>query len=300
MGVNVQNANRYRRIGRAIACAAVAALGLGFAAQSFATTTLYSTGFEEGTVGQSITAAPFSFFKDGSASAVVNDGTTIPGSSVSGKGVTVIPPAATSGTWAYKINAIADPASTAEPVVTASADFNVTSPASGTANKSVFYGLQMYDNNVALLADILLFWDAENAAGAGANHMILFVDWANDATTTADDGGTGFDLGVFTSAQLSTIGFSNLAISLDYSTGTASFFLDGTNLATDIAQPTPFSNAAGYSDSDIYISRFTTGGTLPRFFLDNYSVTTSAVPEPVSAGALALVGTGVVARRRRA
>lgn len=266
-------------------------------------TTLYSNGFDTYTNGSNLTAAAGgSWSKDGNGAAAI---TTAAGLPQTGAGAALLTPASTTaGTWVYRSNTlIADPASSANPIVTSSAALRITSPASGTANRSVVLGLQAYDSNIDTIGSALLVWDGANSYGLGANHLVLQFDWGDGSNAF------GYDFGAVTSSQLASVGYFDVSVALDYTTGDIAFGWGNATLGRAFAiedthgsfDPATMSD---FSDADFYYARGSTGGTLPRLVVDNYSITTSAVtavPEPETS-ALMLGGLGILgmlARRRK-
>lgn len=279
------------------------------AAPASAVTVIASDGFETYANGASLTSGANGFWvRDGSGAASV---TTTAGLANGGTHAALLaPPSGTTGSWVYKTNTVlANPAASVEPVVTTSVDLSIKSPASGTANRSVVLGLQTYTTTVDLIASTLLVWDGANTFGLGTNHLVIEFNWFTDKD---DATGSGFryDLGAVTSAQLSSVGYFNVSMALNYASGDIAFSWGNSTLGiayeTETTHgtfdPTSFTN---FSDADLYYGRGSTGGTLPRLLADNYSITTSAaaaVPEPQTWGLMAggLLALAMLRRRREA
>jgi hypothetical protein len=267
-------------------------------------TTIYSDGFESYTANASLTtAAGGSWSRDGSGSATVTQTSGLPETGIAA--ALFAPASTTAGSWVYRSStALSNIATSANPIVTSSASLAITSPATGTASRSVVLGLQTYDSAVNNLGSALLIWDGLNTYGFGTSHLVLQFDFGDGSADF------GYDFGAYTSAQLSTSGYFNVSIALNYQTGDIAFSWGNSTLGYAFAtEATHGSFDAGvstdFSDADFYYARGSTGGTLPRLLGDNYSITTSAaapVPEPET-WALMLGGLGMVgmlARRRRA
>jgi hypothetical protein len=262
-------------------------------------TTLYSTGFETNTNGASLTtAAGGGWTRDGSGTATITNVAALVESGTQAAQLT--PSASTAGTWLYRPS-IANPAASAEPIITTSMGMTITSPASGTANRSVFMGLQLYDvsgTTYTTLAGAYLMWNGgSNITGLDANELALQFEWGTESI--------GYTFGAVTSAQLASVGYFDVSVSLDYSTGQITFGWGNTTLGIPFATETTQGSftGTGLFEADIYYQRASTGGTLPRLAIDNFSITSAAaVPEPET-WALMLGGLGCIgmlARRRKA
>ena len=294
---------RHASMPKSALATAVAAMAFLAAADAGASTTLYSNSFDTYTNASSLTsAAGGSWSKDGNGTATI---TTAAGLAESGAGAALLTPASTTGgTWVYRPNTlISDPVGSNTPIVTSSASLRIASPASGTANRSVVLGLQTYDSAVNTIASTLLVWDGAGSYGFGTNHLVLQFDFGDGSQDF------GYDFGAVTSAQLSSVGYFNVSIGLDYTTGDVSFGWSNSVLGHSFAiEDTHGSFDTGvssdFSDADLYYTRGSTGGTLPRLLADNYSITTSpaaAVPEPETWALMlsGLAGVGMLARRRK-
>jgi hypothetical protein len=167
--------------------------------------------------------------------------------------------------------------------VVGSADVKLVSPATGTVNRSTVAGVQMYDADINLLAQLAIVYDAQNAYGYGVNATVLqFV--------FGDNTGYTYDLGTTNPFNQ----YVNLALAIDFTTDTVKGYFNG----VEIAETGSAGGATNFHDFDLFTARLltTTGGTAARAGFDNYNI--SLIPTP---GSIALMGLGglVVARRRR-
>jgi len=167
-------------------------------------------------------------------------------------------------------------------IIQGSTDVKLVSPASGSTTRTTFAGIQMYDAAVNLLGQMYLIIDSENLLGAGAGHMFVELDFA-------DNTGHAYDLGVANALNQ----YVNLSLAADFTAGTLTGYFNGSALP-DVGS---LNGATDFHDFDLFLgSTSTSGGTRARGGFDNYSI--SAVPAPAS---LALLGLGglVAGRRRR-
>lgn len=210
------SASAPERLSKFVVAAAIAALALA-TSHAGAATVVASYNFDLYANNASLTTpSGGSWSKAGTGAAVA---TTTAGLPQTGTGAALLTPgASTDSTWLYRSNTvIANPATSAEPIVTSSAGLRIVSPASGTANRSVVLGLQTYDSSVNNIGSALLVWDGANTYGFGANHLVLQFGWGDGSSDF------GYDFGAVTSAQLSSIGYFDVSVSLDYSTGDIAF-----------------------------------------------------------------------------
>ena len=182
-------------------------------------------------------------------------------------------------------------AASAEPIVTVTASVLRPTPAAGDTNVSSSYGLQLYDGNVDLLAGLFLFNNVGAAGTVGTPGTLVPAFQA-----TAPDGTVGLFLA---DGAVSFGSYQELQIVLDYTTDTFNLFVNGTPTVDDTGAVAdiPFITASNtFGDANLTFL----GGSGDTGFFDDVSITTSAIPEPATAGLLGVAGLALLARRRRA
>lgn len=254
------------------------------ASSALATTLPFSTGFEaaEGYTNGTQLATNANWTGDGQDTGgwqVTNS--TVGGSAAAAGTQWVLTSGATATTSKFQWTVTPVTDFSTQSIIEGSADVKLVSPTSGTINRTMIAGIQMYDAAVTSIAQLYLIHDAQNLLGGGANKLYVELDFG-------DDTGVAYDLGV--TNGLNT--YYNLALSVDFATDTVTGYVDG------IALPDTGSTggASDFHDFDLFLSSTTTAaGTRGRAGFDNYMV--RQVPEPASLGLLAL-GALFVGRRR--
>jgi hypothetical protein len=174
---------------------------------------------------------------------------------------------------------------TVQPAIMGSADVKLVSPAAGTIDRSTLAGVAMYDAAVNFIGGLTLIIDAQNLAGAGANAMLLELDFG-------DNTGVLYNLGVTNALNQ----YLNLGLKVDFTTNSVFGYLNGTQLP-DVGSS---GGATNFHDFDLLLGEVSTtaGGTLGRAGFDNYTV--AQIPEPISMLLFVLGGCFALARRGRA
>lgn len=262
-------------------------------------TVVFQTGFESYSPGSALTSNGWAL--DGSGTAAVGN---TAGLARSGSNYAIFGAASTvSGSWSYRTDtSVSGAALTAEPVVTIGTSLALFSPASGTADRTTIASLLAYNTSAELIGGIDLIWDPEALVEASSpNHYYVSCYWYVDTNDTVGSG-FSYDLGPVTSSELSTVGYWDLAMQLNYATGDVTYYLDGIANPAETTHGTfAVTGAAGFQnfgDADYYFQRTTTGGTMPRIVGDDYFITSAAIPEPAALSATCLAGLTLLRRRR--
>jgi hypothetical protein len=259
---------------------------LALASNAYATILPFSTGFEasEGYTNSSQLATNANWTGDGQDST----GWAISNSTIGGSGAAagtqwVLASGATASTTKFQWTVTPVTDFSVLPAITGSADVKLVSPTSGTVNRSMVAGIQMYDSEVNQICSLALVMDTQNNYGLGAGQMLI-------ALSFGDETGWIYNLGVANTMN----DYVNLKLTANIVTGTVQGFVDG------VALPDTGSTggATDFHDFDLYYGRLlsTSSGTSSRAGFDNYSVMQD-VPEPATLVLLALGGFALLRRR---
>lgn len=265
-----------------LSAAAVAAL----AANALATTLPFSTGFEaaQGYANGSQLSTNSNWTGEGQDSTgwLITD-QTIGGSGAAGGSQWILTTAPTASTSRFQWTSTPVTDFSVNSTVVGSSDVKLVTPGSGSVNRSTAVGIQMYDSNINLLAQLAIIYDAQNAFGLGVNATLISLTFADNS---------GFLYNVGTTNPFNQ--YINLGLAINFQTDTVTGFVNG-NALPDTGSA---GGATDFHDFDLFAARMltTTGGTAARGGFDNYSI--NVVPTPASAALLGLGGMCIIRRRR--